>query len=244
MVAINSRLITSFSTGRGVLEEECAKTNTSGAIDSLRLRVMTKSPLDPISTPKKDASYFVDKYWKLALVAYHKRQYNLCVKYTKRACEIGGSSKQSGPPTASPPGLALQSVFSDCQELQADCEVALGRDVKAVELYRSAVTIRSALHSDDKHVSVAKCVSSLCHIYRRHKAFSLALHYALYLQDICLHNAMGISIEMAMALSHVASVKQAQGLRGEAQETEKRALEMRISLLGSYHPAVARSLHR
>lgn len=211
---------------------------------SLILRVLMMSPrneaeIKPVEM--KGTIYYVDKYFKLASVAFHKRQYSLALKYAKRAQEISSSGNDVAP--GSDDDYAIKRRSSECVELQADCELALGRDVKAVELYRSTISARALLYDNDKHLSVAKCVSAVSNVYRRHHAYSLALHYALYLRDICDQNGLAVSAEMAMALTHIAMVKRCQELYDEAYDLEVLALQMRRSELGDNHPAVARSYH-
>jgi hypothetical protein len=232
------------------LEEECSRINALSSFKSghLVLRVLMVTPQQPEASScveQKDTYYYVDKYFKLSFVAYRKRQYSLALKYAKRGEEISSSDDTpSQPSCASGKAKAITKLSSECVELQADCELAMGRDVKAVELYRNTISMRVALYSNDKHMSIAKCVSAVSNIYRRHHAYSLALHYALYLRDICDHNGLAISAEMAMALSHIAMVKRCQELFEEACDLEMLALQMRRTELGDKHPAVARSYHR
>ena len=234
-----------------MLEEECSRANYSSTLSShLRLRVMkppapeepTRPPLQPdTQKERKDVTYFVDKYLKLAGDAYQKRQFTLALKYAKRAAEIGSAAPCPNP--SSPSTHTLRSKLADSSEFQADCELSLGRDKEALELYRQAASMRATLYHTDKHLSLAGCISNVCRIYRRHHAYSLALHYALYLRDIYQYNGMTESVHMAMALSHVSAVKKCQGLYTEALELEKEGLNMRLRILSGTHPAVARSYH-
>mmetsp|Transcript_16549 Transcript_16549/g.24894 ORF Transcript_16549/g.24894 Transcript_16549/m.24894 type:complete len:491 (-) Transcript_16549:171-1643(-) len=240
LVAVNGHFISNYSEGRTIIEKErkqlLAAKKDGSAPAVLRLRTMstcsTVKDQRKDNNVKKSATFFAAKFLKLSKEAYKKRHYHEALQLASRGFEVVSTS-------AGPSSIRCQA---GCLEVQADCELAVGRDMRAAELYKEVIKLRSQVYRDEHHISLMRPVDTLSRIYRRHKAFTFAIHHATHLCDICSKNNLAVSRQMASGLANLARIRRAQGLLNECFLLEVEAFQMRVSVLGRRHPSVAQSL--
>lgn len=185
------------------------------------------------NTKRKNAEHYSSSFYRLAQDAYRKRKYDVSLQYSHRGAEVASSMDS----------INLKKLRATCLEIQGDSEIALGRDTNAIELFKQVVVLRSDAYGHVHHMSVARAIDTLSRIYRRHAAYTLALHYGTYLYEICHHNSLSVSKQMASAMSNMAKIRRAQGLLNEAFLLEVEAFQMRVSVCGRNSCCSARSLH-